>query len=83
MNTPVIRQISIEKKTKEFLKERLEDPHVSNAAKLALIKKVAGGLCCQCEQIPAKIVIYKVHNAQLIEKYCEKCFKNWENQYGK
>ena len=66
----------------KFLKERIKDPHVSEAAKFALIKKVAGGLCCQCERIPAKIVSYDVHNAQLIEKYCDKCFKEWEQQRG-
>ena len=80
MNSPVVTQISIEKKTMKFLKERLNDPHVSEAARFALIKKVAGGLCCQCERIPAKIVSYDVRNAQLIGKYCEKCFKKWEKE---
>jgi hypothetical protein len=73
-----VSQVSIEKRIMNFLKERLKDPHVSEAAKFALIKKVVGGLCCQCKGIPTKIVSYDVGDAQLIEKYCEKCFKKWK-----
>lgn len=46
--------------------------------KYALMKKVAGGLCYKCERIPTKMVSYDVHKALLIEKYCDKCFENWE-----
>jgi hypothetical protein len=80
VKSPGVRQISREKKIMKFLKERLNDPHVSEAAKFALIKKVVGGLCCQCEGIPSKIVSYDVGDAHLIEKYCEKCFKNWKQR---
>ena len=64
----------------KFLKDRLKDRHVSEAAKFALIKKIVGGLCCQCEGIPPKLSVMMWVIAQLIEKYCEKCFKKWKQR---
>jgi hypothetical protein len=78
MNSAAIRQITIDKQKLKNLKERLIDPHVSEAAKYALIKKVAGDLCSRCDGIPTKIVSYDVHGAELIQKYCNSCFKKWE-----
>ena len=75
---PEIRRIALDKNTLNKLLERIKNPRVSESAKNRLIKKVAGGFCCDCEGVPAKIVSYDVDGAQLIQKYCDKCFKRWD-----
>ena len=77
-STPEIRKIVLDKNKLKELLIRLKSPHVSDAAKTHLIKKVAGGFCSQCEGIPTKIVSYDVDGAQVIQKYCDKCFKKWD-----
>jgi hypothetical protein len=73
-----IKQIAIDKQKQNDLQERLRNPHISEDAKIALIKKVAGGLCSRCHGIPTKIVTYDKNGAKLIEKYCDECFKKWD-----
>ena len=75
---PEIRKTALDKNILKKLLERLKNPHVSDAAKNHLIKKLAGGFCCDCEGIPTMIVSYDVDGAQLIQKYCDKCFKKWD-----
>ena len=75
---PEIIEIVIDKQKLKDLQERLKNPHYSEAAKNALIKKVAGGFCSHCERIPTKIVSYDMGGAKLIEKYCDECFKKWD-----
>ena len=76
---PEIRKIALDKNILKKLLERLKNPHVSDAAKNHLIKKLAGGFCSDCDGIPTIIVSYDVDGAQLIQKYCDKCFKKWDN----
>ena len=75
---PEISEIIIDKQKLKGLQERLKNPHFSHDAKNDLIKKVAGGFCSDCGEIPTKIVSYDMDGAKLIEKYCDKCFKKWE-----
>ena len=77
-STPEIRKIAIEENTLKNLRERLKNPHVSDSAKNHLIKKLVGGFCYVCQGIPTKIVSYDVDGAQLIQKYCDKCFEKWD-----
>ena len=77
-STPEIRKIALDKNVMEQLLLRLKNPHVSDAAKNHLIKKLAGGFCSECEAIPTIIVSYDVDGAQLIQKYCDECFKKWD-----
>ena len=74
---PIITPIFIDKQKLDDLQLSLENPHISDNAKQALIKKVAGGFCSRCEAIPTKILSYDRKGAQLIEKYCDECFKKW------
>jgi hypothetical protein len=74
---PVIKPILVDKQKLKDLKERLKNPHISSDAKYAVIKKVTGGVCSCCEGVPTKILSYDVEGAQLVEKYCDNCFKKW------
>ena len=79
MNSPPqISNIVIDRHRLKDLKDKLKNPHFSEDAKSAFIKKIVGGFCSRCEKIPTKIVTYDVGGAQLIEKYCNKCFKQWD-----
>jgi hypothetical protein len=31
-----------------------------------------------CAQLPTRLVSYDMDGAQLVERYCEKCFRKWE-----
>ena len=74
---PKITEIAIDKQKLQDLQDILKNPHVSADAKSALIKKVAGGFCSYCGELPTKIINYDRDGATLIEKYCDKCFKKW------
>ena len=68
-------------KNNEVLKRQTQrSPRFRGRKKFALIKKIVGGLCCQCEGIPPKLSVMMWVIAQLIEKYCEKCFKKWKQR---
>ncbi len=43
-----------------------------------LVKKYAGGICMTCDEFPTKQVIYQLEGIQLVEKYCDECFKKWD-----
>ena len=77
-SNPEIIEITIDKQKLKDLQDRLKNPHISEAAKNALIKQVVGGFCSRCQKIPTKIVSYDMHGAKLIEKYCDECFKKWD-----
>ena len=38
------------------------------------------GLCTSCGEYPAYSLSYDVGGAKLIERYCEPCFRKWENR---
>ncbi|CAN5587175.1 hypothetical protein BH18THE1_BH18THE1_00850 [soil metagenome] len=75
---PVIRPIIVDKQKLQELREKLKSSRLSSDAKHAEMKKVVGGVCSRCEALPTKILSYDVEGAQLIEKYCDKCFKKWD-----
>jgi hypothetical protein len=75
---PAVRTITIDRHILNNLRQKLKSPNISKAAKNALIKKIAGGFWSQCEEIPTRLVSYDVGGAQLIEKYCDECFKKWD-----
>ena len=72
---PVIKPIIVDKHKLDDLRQKIESPNISIEAKYAVMKKVVGGVCSRCDEIPTKILTYDVEGAQLIEKYCDKCFK--------
>jgi hypothetical protein len=72
---PVIKRIIIDKDKLQDLQDILKNPHVGTDAKSASIKRIAGGFCSLCGGIPTIIVNYNKNGANLIEKYCDTCFK--------
>ena len=60
------------------MRQKLQNPNISSDAKYAFIKKIAGGVCSRCEGTSTKILSFDVEGAQLIEKYCDECFKKWD-----
>ncbi len=74
---PVVKPIIVDRKKLSDLREKLLSPHLSSNAKYAAIKKVVGGVCSRCEDIPTKMLSYDVQGAEVIEKYCDRCFKKW------
>ncbi len=73
----VIKPIIVDKHKLDDLRQNIESPNISIEAKYAIMKKVVGGVCSRCEEIPTKILTYDVGGAHLIEKYCDRCFKKW------
>jgi hypothetical protein len=59
--------------------EELNKTRTSRKQKDALIKKIAGGICVGCTDIPTKIVSYDISDseieASLLERYCDKCLE--------
>ena len=49
----------------------------------AIIRKYAGGYCVRCCNIPTKKVSYKIQDAVLVERYCDKCFQYMKEGRGK
>lgn len=41
-----------------------------------IIRKYAGGICTRCYNIPTKKITYDVGDAELVERYCDKCFND-------
>jgi hypothetical protein len=75
---PSIEQIKITHERLNELKYLLKRPGLSNDGKNNLIRKYVGGVCWICGSLPTKILTYDVVGAKLIERYCDKCFKKWE-----
>jgi hypothetical protein len=46
-------------------------------------REYVGGVCMTCKNIPTKIVSYDVGDAQVVQKYCDKCFKKWDKSKRK
>ena len=74
---PLVRSICIDKQKLDLLKQKIKSPNMSEDAKYAQIKKVAGGVCSVCEGIPTKMLVYDMRGVELLEKYCDKCLKKW------
>ena len=60
----------------EKTRQKLDDILKSNLAdtRKQYFQKQMVGECNRCREIPTKMIIYDVENAQLIQKYCDKCF---------
>ena len=69
---PIIKSIVMDEKTKQKLDDILKS-NLSNIRKQWKQKHMVGE-CNRCRQIPTKMIIYDKENAQLIERYCDKCF---------
>jgi hypothetical protein len=75
---PKITEIILDEETAKDLQQKLKNPHISDDANKALIKKVVGGFCSHCGGIPTKIVSYDMEGAKKIEKYCNRCCEGWD-----
>ncbi|MGI8720564.1 MAG: hypothetical protein ACR2KF_08590 [Nitrososphaeraceae archaeon] len=80
-SNPVVIPIKISKKKLAELHEVLKSRFTRHQRYLT-IKEFCGGICCICGDIPSKTLVYDVDGAKLIEKYCNKCYKeridkNW------
>lgn len=71
---PKIEKIKITKKQRDELKAELKKTMTTEGINRT-IKKYAGGICSMCGNIPTKNIIFDVDGAQVIERYCDKCFK--------
>jgi hypothetical protein len=40
-----------------------------------IMRKYCGGYCNRCSNMPTKKVSYNIGGAQLVEFYCDNCFK--------
>ena len=71
---PVVTKIEIEPEELEELETNMTD-----IKRKSLIKQYAGGTCLGCDNVPTKLVSYDISdadmNAQLVERYCDNCFK--------
>jgi hypothetical protein len=43
---------------------------------LRLLRRIGGGVCCICNELPSKLATYKVGNALMIERYCDNCISH-------
>jgi len=75
-NKPVIEDVKIDPKKLTELNEILNSG-CSQCSKKQAMKQIAGGCCCICGSIPDKIVKYKIEDATVAERYCDKCFERW------
>jgi hypothetical protein len=62
----------------EKLKSRLNSGKLGYRTKYNDIKKYAGGVCMICEGIPTRLVCYNMEGVQLVQRYCNECFKKWD-----
>jgi hypothetical protein len=75
---PRIETITIENNTLRELESLLQSSNLTDKGRNDIIRKYAGGVCLTCGNIPTKKLIYDAGGAQLIERYCENCFKKWD-----
>jgi len=70
---PTIEPIVIPEDKLNKLKQVLNSKNTSPFMREKRIRQIAGGLCCLCDGLPTQILKYKLEDATLIEKYCDKC----------
>ena len=75
---PIVEPIKIEKVKLEELELILKSIKTTDSLRNEAIKEYAGGVCMLCAQLPTRLVSYDMDGAQLVERYCEKCFRKWE-----
>ena len=73
---PVVRPLVVDKEKLEKLKEILKKG-LSRDQRYNAIRKYCGAICCDCEDIPTKMLVYDVEGAEVIENYCDKCAEKW------
>ncbi|MGI0021278.1 MAG: hypothetical protein ACRD9Q_00315 [Nitrososphaeraceae archaeon] len=78
MKKPIVESIKIDSEKLKELESKLKSFKTTADLRYDAIKKYAGGVCMDCEDIPTKIVRYDMDGAQLIQKYCDKCFDKWD-----
>ena len=71
---PKIEKIKKTKKQRDELKAELKKTMTTEGIN-RIIKKYAGGVCSTCGNIPTKNILFDADGAQVIERYCDKCFK--------
>ena len=72
---PIIEPIEIEKVKLEELDSILKSIKTTDSLRYEAIKEYAGGVCMLCAQLPTRLVSYDLDGAQLVERYCDKCFE--------
>jgi hypothetical protein len=70
---PTVSRIVIPSDKLQFLKKKLDNPHVSQFLKIDFIGEIRGGTCSICRETPAKIVSYHLEGIVVIIRYCDKC----------
>jgi hypothetical protein len=77
-NKGTVQRIKIPSDALEAI-QRILKSNVSEIVKEAVVKRLAGGWCCVCHDIPGYMVTYDVGDekqaGQRIEKYCDDCLK--------
>lgn len=72
---PKITPIVVPDDKLQFLRNKLDDPDISQSVKRDFVKEIMGGECAMCQGMPTKIAKYDMDGITLIEKYCDKCFE--------
>ena len=73
---PTVTPIVIPSDKLQFLKKKLDDPHVSQFLKRDLIKEIMGAVFVPyIRKRPTKIVSYHLEGIVVIERYCDKCIE--------
>ena len=74
-----IKEIKITKHELYDLKSKLKKSSINSNGSNDIIKKYAGGVCVVCGTIPSKLITRDAQCATVVERYCDDCFKNWDN----
>lgn len=72
---PKITPIVVPDDKLQFLRNKLDDPDISQSVKRDFVKEIMGGECAMCQGMPTKIAKYDMDGITLVEKYCDKCFE--------
>lgn len=73
---PKIEEIKITKEELAEIASLLKRDSLTTEFKNRIIKKYAGGVCGICGDVPSKKITYDADGATVIERYCDKHFKN-------
>ncbi len=57
----------------EFIRQKLALPTLSQYQRREYLRRIIGGHCAICHDVPTKIASYDMGGISLIEKYCDKC----------